>query len=162
MTNILRFSIICAFLLTSFSIFAQSTKNDIPVKSLPAGIKTVLEQYIGVLRNSASLDECAQNFVAVAGGGLVNEDGSSLRSSVQPYSLKKDFDNIKFYANPIQITRVNVSESQTSGFGASAITGKIYKVWIAKANGQAGLPAPVSIMLPNNGGEAKVVGIGSF
>ncbi|GAB4402351.1 MAG: hypothetical protein OHK0053_26220 [Microscillaceae bacterium] len=147
-------------------LLAQSRTHDIPVEQLPSSVKQVLEQYIEVLRSSPSLDECAARFVDVAGGSLVNEDGQTLRSSVKPYSLKKDFENIKFYAQPLKISRVNANPiASSSGFGPSAIRGKVYKIWIDKAAGQAGIPAPISIMIPE-GHESiktpKVVSIGSL
>jgi hypothetical protein len=156
-----RFSLLLWFL--PLLCAAQGTANDIPVAQLPAEVRTVLDQYIQILRTSENLDACAQKFVAIAGGSLVNEDGQTLRTSVQPYSLKKDFENIQFYANPIRITRVNRNPNPlTSGFGPSAIRGNEFKIWIAKADGQAGVPAPISIMVPEGGGTPKVIRIGSL
>lgn len=148
------------------TITAQSRRNDIPTSQLPDEVKSVLGKYIAVLSQSESLDQCANAFVAIAGGSLVNEDGETLRNTVKPYSLKKDFQNVKFYAlNPIRVTRVNVRETTGTGYGWSALKGKIYKVWIKKAPGQPGMPAPISIIVPE-GHESitspKVVGIGSL
>jgi hypothetical protein len=145
--------------------FAQSKANDIPVDQLPAEVKAVLEQYLKILSTSANLDECATNMMAVAGGSLVDEAGASLRSTIKPYSLKKDYDNYKFYASPTVITRVNKTQSNGSGFGASAIKGTVYKIWIGKKNGSAGLPAPISIMVPEGHATIKtpkVIAIGSL
>lgn len=145
-------------------IQAQSKLNDIPVKDLPESVKAVLDKYVEIL-NIADLDECAAKFIEIAGGGLVNEDGASLRNTIKPYSLKKDHAGIKFYEQPVKITRVNKSVSNGDGYGYSAIKGPVYKIWIAKKEGVAGMPAPVSIMIPE-GHETiktpKVVGIGSF
>ena len=145
--------------------FAQSTKNDISVSKLPANVKNVLEEYVKILRNASDLDACAEKVLSVAGGNLVNESGESLRTDVKPYSLKKDFDNIKFYADPIKITRVNVSSNNGNGFGESAIKGQLYKIWIGKKDPANGMPAPVSIIVPEGHATIKtpkVVGIGSF
>jgi hypothetical protein len=164
--NLLHLRLVCSLLLLVAApsvAFAQGTTNDIPTAQLPAEVRTVLHAYIELLRNSDSLDECAEQFRAVAGGSLVNEDGRSLRSNVKPYGLKKDFENVKFYANPVNITRVNRNPSiSTSGFGPSALRGNVFKVWIAKAEGQAGIPAPISILVPEGGGTPKVVSIGSL
>lgn len=144
---------------------AQSRTNDIPIRKLPAEVKEVLIQYIEILRESSSLDECADNFIKVAGGSLVEEDGNRLRRSIKPYSLKKDFNNVKFYASPIQITRVNARPTQGTGYGESALSGMVYKIWIAKKAGGAGMPAPISIILPENHPSIhspKVIGIGSL
>jgi hypothetical protein len=146
-------------------ISAQSRANDIPTDKLPKEVKTVLEQYLTILRTSADVDQCAGKFLDLAGGGLVNEDAKSLRKDVARFSLNKDFSNVKFYANPLKISRVNLSYSNGDGLGWSAIKGKKYKIWIEKANKSNGMPAPVTILVPE-GHESikvpKVVNIGSF
>lgn len=146
-------------------ITAQSKANDIPVSKLPKEAKMVLEQYISILRSSADINHCAEKFLEVAGGSLVNENATALRQDVARFSLNKDFSNVKFYANPLKITRVNVSNTNGDGYGASAIKGKKYKIWIEKADKSNGMPAPVTILVPE-GHELikspKVVNIGSF
>lgn len=159
--------ILLALLLSAIFNFAtaQSRSNDIPTSKLPAEVKAVLEQYVTILRTSADIDQCAEKFLEVAGGGLVNENASGLRQDVPQFSLKKDFNNVKFYADPIKITRVNLSVSNGDGYGWSAIKGKKYKIWIEKANKANGMPAPITILVPE-GHESislpKIVNIGSL
>ena len=134
-------------------------------QGVPADVQRALSDYLQILRTCATLEDCAQRFTPIAGGGLVNEDGRSLRQTVPPYSLKKDHQNVRFYADPPQITRVDVRQGQSDGYGASALRGTHYKIWIAKAAGQPGMPAPISIMVPE--GHAfvqgpRIVGIGSL
>lgn len=132
---------------------------------LPAPVRATLDQYVQILASSRSLEECVQRFTPIAGGGLVNEDGRSLRATVPPYSLKKDWQNVRFYAQPAQVTRVDVKENRADGYGPSAIRGTEYKVWIAKAQGQPGMPAPISFMVPDQHPFVqgpRVVGIGSL
>ncbi len=153
------------FVMLGTCAMAQSRKNDISVSQLPKAVRQVLDQYIDILSTSKDLDECAQRFVNIAGGALVNEDGRTLRNSVMPYSLKKDFGGVKFYQQPLAISRVNASPSNGTGFGPSAIRGMVYKIWIDKKPGQAGMPAPISIMVPEGHAEIKspkVVNIGSL
>ncbi len=161
-----KFAILSLLVLLSFPLaWGQSSASDIPASQLPPAVKQVLEEYLGILRASRDLDDCAHRFKAIAGGALVNEDGLSLRSTVQPYSLKKDFENVRFYAQPTAITRVNVSASNGMGYGPSAVRGKVYKIWVGKASGQAGMPAPISIIVPESHAfinSPKVVGIGSL
>lgn len=161
-----RLWLICTCLFFISQAQGQSKKYDIALSDLPQEVKTVLETYIHILKNSADLESCAKEFVKIAGGGLVDERGKTLRETVMPYSLKKDFTNIKFYASPLQISRVNCNPMPvTSGFGESAIQGKIYKIWLDKAPGEVGYPAPISIMVPEGHPEIntpKVVGIGSL
>ncbi|MBN1637997.1 MAG: hypothetical protein JW866_03460 [Ignavibacteriales bacterium] len=155
--------LMCIFIFSTF-VYSQSTKNDIPVSQLPSSIKNILDKYVEIL-NSETLNICAEKFLSIAGGSLVNPEGTSLRSTVKPFSLTKDFNNIKFYKQPVEITRVNVQYSNGAGFGQSAIKGKIYKIWIQKKDNVQGLPAPVSIMIPEGHPtikEPKVINIGSF
>ncbi len=157
----------CCYFLFLFTAQAQGKANDISVGQLPAEVKKVLVQYIDLLSTSKNLAECASKFATIAGGSLVNEstDKITLRSSVEPYALKKDYENCKFYAQPVEITRVNVSRTAGSGFGATTLAGTIYKVWIAKKEGEVGLPAPVSIIVPENHKTIKtpkIINIGSF
>ncbi len=147
---------------------AQSKTYDIPVGDLPNDVKKVLNEYVDMLRSSQNIDDLATNFTKIAGGGLVNESTTNitLRSDIKQFSLKKDFDGIKFYTNPLVITRVNSNPSaSTQGYGESAISGRVYKIWIGKADGQPGMPAPISILVPQNHNiitSPKVVGIGSL
>ncbi len=132
---------------------------------LPAAVRGALDQYVQTLATSRSLEECAQRFTAIAGGGLVSEDGRSLRQGVTDFSLKKDFQNVRFYAQPAQITRVDVRPNQADGYGPSAIRGTEYKIWIAKAQGQPGMPAPISILVAEGHPFVqgpRIVGIGSL
>ncbi|HMU81763.1 MAG TPA: hypothetical protein PKE49_18020 [Leptospiraceae bacterium] len=146
-------------------LMAQTKANDIPVEKLPADVKQVLEQYVNILRTSKSLDECATRFTSIAGGSLVTDEKGTLRDTVKPFSLKKDFNDIKQYADPIVITRVNATPSNGQGYGSSAIKGMVYKIWIAKKDASIGMPAPVSILVPEGHPTIttpKVVGIGSY
>lgn len=155
------FSVLSFVLFSVFTLSAQ--QKDIPVSELPTEVKAVLDEYVKILSESKDLDECAERFLAIAGGGLVNPEGTALRSSVKPYSLKKDFDNIKFYKVPVVITRVAKTKTGQSGYGASALAGDWYKVYIAKKG--EGMPAPVHIVFPENHAtikSPKVIQGGSF
>ncbi|KAF1079549.1 MAG: hypothetical protein GQF41_4107 [Candidatus Rifleibacterium amylolyticum] len=150
--------------LTAFEASAQSKRDDIPVNQLPTGVLNVLYEYTEVLK-SETLEKCAEAFVAIAGGGLVNENSDALRVDVPQFSLKKDYNNFKFYALPLKITRVNKRYSNGDGYGDSAIAGWVYKIWIDKKKGVNGMPAPISIMVPENHPTIKtpkVIGIGSL
>jgi hypothetical protein len=139
--------------------------QDISVKKLPKEVKTVLEEYVNILTTSKDLDDCANRFATIAGGALINEDGETLGRSVKPFSLKKDFNDVKHYKNPIKITRVNVSKTRGTGYGATKIAGTVYKCWIDKKSKDLGMPAPITIIVAE-GHETintpKVTGIGSL
>ncbi len=158
----LLFAVFTVFM---FSVLSAQTKSgDIPVKNLPDEVKQVLDQYIAIL-NSADLDECAEKFVSIAGGHLINAEGDALGGDIKEYSLKKDFNNIKFYQQPVKITRVNFRASDYNGYGKTLIKGKSYKIWIKKKAGTAGMPAPILILVPEGHEEIKtpkIIGIGSL
>lgn len=160
-----KVTILAVLLLAGASAQAQSKKDDIPAGELPAPVKGVLEQYVKLLRAGPDVDTCAKALVAIAGGGLVNPEGTGLRNDVPRFALKKDFDNVKLYADPLEVTRVNKAASNGQGFGKSAIKGTVYKIWIGKKKGQAGMPAPISIMVPEGHATIttpRVVVIGSL
>jgi len=142
---------------------ANAQQKDIAVSELPKEVKMVLDEYVNILTSSKDLDECAVKFMSVAGGTLVNPAGNALRSSVKPYSLKKDFDDIKYYKVPVEIARVAKTRTQQCGFGASAIAGDWYKIYIVKKDGSQ--PAPIQIVVPENNPNVtspKVMSIGSL
>jgi hypothetical protein len=141
----------------------NTQQKDIPVSKLPAEVKSVLDEYISILTSSNDLEECADKFLLVAGGTLVTPEGNALRNSVKPYSLKKDFENIKYYKVPVKITRAAKTTSQQCGYGESAIAGDWYKIYIEKKDGTQ--PAPVQIIVPKNHPQIKtpkVISIGSL
>lgn len=162
----MKYSLIIILLFSLTTLKAQSRKYDLPIEDLPEGVENVLKEYLSILKDSEDLDVCAKAFVKIAGGGLVNEKGLTLRRDVKPFSLKKDYNNIKFYASPFQISRINSNPNPiTSGFGESAIRGRVFKIWIKKAAGQAGYPAPISILDPEGHPtiqSPKIIRIGSL
>jgi len=150
--------------LSVFEASAQSKKDDIPVKQVPSAVINVLHKYTEILK-SETLEKCAEAFLEIAGGSLVNPAGTALDIDLPRFSLKKDYGNFKFYAMPLKITRVNKRYSNGDGYGDSAIAGWVYKIWIAKKKGVNGMPAPISIMVPENHPTIrtpKVIGIGSL
>ncbi len=158
------FIILIALLLFGARSYSQSTESDIPISELPASVEKVLQQYIEILK-SPNLDVAAEKFVAIAGGSLINTDGSDLSRGKKEFALKKDFNDMQHYAYPIKITRVNKAESNGQGYGATAIKGVVYKIWIDKKSSDLGMPAPISIMVPEGHSTIKtpkVVNIGSL
>ena len=155
-----------ALLLLSAPAARAQTPDDIPVEEVPAEVRAVLAQYIDILSTSKDLDECAERFTAIAGGNLVEEDGKSLRGGVQPYGLKKDYTDVKYYAtSPLELTRATRRPSRNEGFGPSMLNGTRYTMWIPKRKGVGGVPAPISVVVPKDHAfvkTPKVTGIGSL
>ena len=145
------------------SYVSNAQQKDIPVSELPKAVKVVLDEYIKILSTSKDLDQCATSFLQIAGGGLVSPAGTALRRSVKPYSLKKDFNDIKFYKVPVEIARVAKTKTNMCGYGASAIAGDWYKIYIVKKDGSQ--PAPIQIVVPEGHKTIKfpkVMSIGSL
>ncbi len=155
----LRIAILTLMTATTL-LFAQSKHDDIPVSELPAEVKAVVDAYATLLHDNKSIDAAAGQFNALAGGSLVNDDGT-ISSNTRQFGFKKDFNNFRHYAYPVKITRVNKTISNGEGYGARKIAGPRYKIWIAKDDPAKGMPAPVSIIAPAGGGP-KIVNIGSF
>jgi hypothetical protein len=164
MKNLFKMLVLLALLAFNAQVKAQGSEYDIPISELPQNVEDVLKQYIEILR-SASLDQAAIKFVAIAGGSLINSDGSDLSRGKKEFSLQKDYNDLKHYAYPIKITRVNKTESNGQGYGETAIKGTVYKIWIDKKSSDLGMPAPISIMVPVGHATIKtpkVVNIGSL
>jgi hypothetical protein len=149
---------------SSYISVAQQSINNLPIDKIPQIVQNVLNEYISIL-NSENLDICAEKFAKIAGGSLLNADGLSLRNNVKPYALKSDFENIKNYKQPIEIKEINASKSSSQGFGKTAISGELFKIWIFPISDSLSLKASISIILPDefsNVKEAKVVNIGTL
>lgn len=78
------------------------------------------------------------------------------------FSLKKDYQNAKFYKVPAVITRIVKTEDDYDGYGPTLFQWTRYKIWIAKKDGVAGLPAPIPIIKPKSGAPKIVTTIGSL
>ena len=145
-----RFILLIGMMVVFFSGNIQAQATDISADQIPKEVKDVLNQYINILTNSTNLDVCATEILKVAAGSLLSQDCKSIATDVKPYSLKKDFENAKFYKKPVVITRVQLINDDSDGYGPTMITGKVYKIWIAKKEGVNGMPAPVKIIVPKN------------
>lgn len=152
--------LVSLFAAATATLFAWHKADDIPVEKLPPAVKSVLDSYAQLLKESASVDEAAAAFARIAGGSLVNENGS-VSSNTRQFGLRKDFNNFKHYAWPIRITRVNKTVSRGEGYGSKKIAGDRYTIWIAKDDAAKGMPAPVTIIAPPDG-DPKVVNVGSY
>lgn len=145
----------------SIAIATQAQTKDIPVSELPSDVKNLLNQYIQILQTSKNFDEAADKVAKIAAGHMLNSSGK-IDADVYRYSLKKDFDNAKFYKYPVEITRVSMTLNDYDGFQSTLFEGTRYKIWIAKKAGVAGLPAPVPIIKPASGAPKIVTVIGSL
>lgn len=153
------FVFIAAFIMLGGSLFAQT--KDISVSKLPDDVKEVLNEYIKILQNATDLDDAASKVKKIFAGHLLNSEGE-VDKDVYYFSLKKDFNNAKFYQYPVEITRISRTMNDYDGFQETLFEGTRYKIWIAKKDGVAGLPAPVPIIKPSEGSPKVVSVIGSL
>ena len=65
-------------------------------------------------------------------------------------------------ADPVKITCVRPNEVTAIGHGPTAEEGRAVDYFIAKKDGQAGMPAPVTVFFPASGGPPRVSYLGSL
>ena len=88
--------------------------------------------------------------------------GTNLKKDRLEFSFKKAWHNAKFYTLPVSVTRIQRQHITAIGFGATAQAGKAFKVWIAKKDGVAGMPAPLNVFFPSDGSAPKLYYYGSL
>ena len=86
---------------------------------------------------------------------LLTADGKDLTPDVKNFQFQKASKNAKWYELPVKITRVRPRDS-------SDYSGREYNYFIARKEDGAGPPAPVTIFFPDNGGEPKILYMGSL
>ncbi len=154
------------FLIFAISVFSSiyPQRKDIPVEEVPSAVIKVLNQYLKILSESPTLEDCAKNIYPLLGGGLLSSDGKKVSSDTIQFSLKKDYNNVKFYSVPAEITRIQLNKNSYDGFEKTYIEGDIFKIWVKKKEGVAGMPAPIPVIVPKNDPEhPKVIStIGSL
>lgn len=145
-------------------IWAGSTnakQADIPKEQVPKDVIQVLNKYLKILSTSKTLEACAVEVAKISGGHMLSKSGT-ISSDVLSFSLKKDYENIQFYKVPAVITRVVLVEDDYDGYGPTLFKGARYKIWIAKKDKVAGLPAPIPVIKPKKGSPKIVTTIGSL
>jgi hypothetical protein len=158
-TKDVALSMVALLLFWTGSIHAKQT--DISKEQVPRDVIEVLNNYLKILSTSPSLEACAVEVAKISGGHMLSNSGL-ISGDVLPYSLKKDYENVKFYKVPAVITRVVLIEDDYDGYGPTLIQGTRYKIWIAKKDGVAGLPAPIPVLKPKTGAPKIVTTIGSL
>lgn len=153
-----------AALVTAMMVWAGSSiarQQDIPVDQVPRDVIEVLNQYLKILTTSPTLELCGQQVAKIAAGHMLSQRGG-ISDDVIQFSLKKDYQNVKFYRVPAVITRVVKIDDDYDGYGPTLFQGTRYKIWIAKKDGVAGMPAPIPIIKPASGAPKIVTTIGSL
>ena len=93
---------------------------------------------------------------------LLNASRTDLDPSVKAYSFRRASNAVRLYKIPVKITRVARGGDTTVGFGNTAEAGRRDRFFVAKREGVAGLPAPIHVFFPADGGEPKILNMGSL
>jgi len=154
------------FIIQTAMVSAQTTTiklSDVPTQ-VPEEVLKMVDTYLQLLTSSKSVVEAATKLFPIAGGHLLSTTGDKISSDVKQFSLKKDWQNAKFYQQPAKITRVDKIENDYDGYDVTLIEGTTYKIWVDKKQGVNGMPAPMKVLVPKNDPtHPKVISnIGSF
>ncbi len=121
----------------------------------------LLNKFLTAL-STPNFEESAKACVPFLHKTLLNSEGTNISTSLRDFSFKKAHTAANHYVNPVKVTRVRKTNQTQVGFGASAEAGEVDDYFIAKKEGDVGLPAPVKVFFPANGGEPSILYIGSL
>ncbi|MDP2388211.1 MAG: hypothetical protein Q8M29_17690 [Bacteroidota bacterium] len=148
-------TIVALFLLF---LFSSSIAQNIEVNPKA---ETLLNDFMKALAIKDA-DESAKECLKYVHKSLKNASGDDLTKDLRNFSFKKAHDNVKFYANPVKITRVRKNGVTAIGFKETGEKGDEYSYFISKKSDVKGMPAPVNIFFPADGGEPKISYMGSL
>ena len=145
--------------LLSCSLSAQ----DIPLDQFDKrGVEVVNNFMNAIMNNQADEMAAAKAALPYIHKSEYDAAGTNLKSDRLSYSFKKAWQNAKFYNVPVTVTRVQKQSISAIGFGSTAQTGTVYKVWVGKKEGVAGLPAPFHVFFPSDGSAPTISNYGSL
>lgn len=153
------FLVVCAGVL----IQSPSSAQDIKIEDFDkAGIEVLNGFMKAIMDNQGDEMAAAKAALPFIHKSEYNDSGTNLKKDRLDFSFKKAWQNAKFYKIPVVVTRVQKQTITAIGFGTTMEKGTAYKVWIAKHDGVAGLPAPLNIFFPDDGAAPKVYYYGSL
>ena len=88
--------------------------------------------------------------------------GDDLSRDLRQFGHKKAHGNARHYAIPVHVTRVRTTRTTGIGFEDTAEPGRVDDYFITKRDGVNGMPAPVKIFFPADGGPPLVSYMGSL
>lgn len=112
--------------------------------------------------NPQSLDAAAKAALPHLHKSLLSPGGDDISADLRRFSFKKAWENAKFYAQPVKITRIRKTGTSAIGFRETAEKGRVVDYFIGKKEGVNGMPAPVKIFFPEGGGAPKISYVGSI
>lgn len=122
----------------------------------------LLNDFLGALTSSPDMDAAVKAALPHLHKSLLAPGGGDVSADLRRFSFKKAWENAKFYAQPVKITRVRRTGTSAIGFRETAEKGKVTDYFVAKKDGVNGMPAPVKIFFPEGGGEPKISYVGSL
>ncbi len=142
--------------LVASQVFAQDTPPD------ERGLEKI-KRFMEICLNNPDLNEAGKQLVAEKVVHLSKRDKNDPRK-LNPDSLRFAFKRAHGAIGQYQLLVVRTTLTTTSavGFGPTAQKGKLYKYFIAKKDGIAGMPAPVQVFYPDGGEDPVVYDFGSF
>jgi len=93
---------------------------------------------------------------------LLDASRTELSADSRAFSFKKAHGSASAYGVPVRITRVRESRVTAIGHAETGERGRSVDYFVAKRDGVAGMPAPVTVFFPEGGGPAKICYLGSL
>lgn len=151
--------LILSMALVGFSIQAQEIK----LKDFDKRGIELIDSFMNVLLQNPS-DEmvAAKAAMPYIHRSEYNNQGNQLMQDRLNFSFKKAWQNAKFYAWPVVVTRIQQQNLSQVGFGETAEAGTGFKIWISKKEGVSGMPAPLNVFFPADGSAPKLNYYGSL
>jgi hypothetical protein len=133
-----------------------------PPSSSDAAAEQLLSATLAALQQNRDEDAAVRAIVPYVHRSLLDATGAQLTTDVRQFSFKKAFGAAPLYGVPVKVTRTRPSNVTAIGFGATAERGRSVDYFVAKRDGQPGMPAPVTVFFPESGGAPKVSYLGSL
>lgn len=128
----------------------------------PRAVKLLDDFMTALQTNQGDMDAAITAAKPFLHRSLLKKDGTDISADLRRFSFKKAWENAKFYASPVNITRVRPTGITAIGFKETAEAGKVVDYFIAKKDGVNGMPAPVKIFFPASGAAPRISYIGSI
>lgn len=128
-----------------------------------ARAEKLLNDFLAALTSSPdNMDAAVKAALPYLHKSLLAPGGGDVSSDLRRFSFKKAWENARFYAQPVKITRIRRTGLSAIGFRETAEKGKVSDYFVAKKEGASGMPAPVKIFFPEGGGDPKISYVGSL
>lgn len=128
----------------------------------PRAEKLLNDFFAALTANEGDLDAAIKAALPHLHKSLLAPGGSDVSADLRRFSFRKAWQNAKFYAQPIKLTRIRKTGTSAIGFAETAEKGKVCDYFVGKKDGVNGMPAPVKVFFPADGGAPKISYVGSI